>query len=161
MRALGAPGESPRTGRTCFHTYGSPRTPAATASLLALARDPDPGVRGVVGQVLGTERDLTPEVRQSLLALVRDPDSTVRASAAASLSSSHDRSPAVVDALVALLEEDDQQLRLEGAYGLAQRDCPQAEEAYARVVPLGPGFEHDHRADGLWRWRWRSERNQS
>ncbi|MFD9903440.1 HEAT repeat domain-containing protein [Streptomyces sp. NPDC059063] len=140
----------------CFPAHGSPLTPSGTAVLLTLAQDPDARVRSNVCGPLGSGRDLTPETRQALLTLIRDPDASVRGSAAAALSGSPDRAPAVADALAALLDEDDQRLRLEGAYGLAQRDDPRTEEAYERVGPLGPGFEHDHRADGLWRWRWRN-----
>ncbi|NUK56180.1 HEAT repeat domain-containing protein [Streptomyces lunaelactis] len=144
----------------CFHTYGTSPTPAATASLLTLARDPDSAVRSAVCTVLGTARDLSPEITQALLVLIRDLDTAVRASAAAALSAPRDRTPAVTDAFAALLDEDDQQLRLEGAYGLARRDDPRTEEAYERVGPLGPGFEHDHRPGGLWHWRRRNRPDQ-
>ncbi|MFB6938157.1 hypothetical protein [Streptomyces chartreusis] len=43
-------------------------------------------------------------------------------------------------------------MRLEAAYGLALRDDPRTADAIERVGPLGPGFEHDHRASGLWWW---------
>jgi len=144
----------------CFTTNDASLTSAATAALLILARDPDPAVRRAVCEVIAPALDLTPEPRLALLALVRDPDPAVRGSAAATLSRSRDRTPAVTDAFLALLDEEDQLLRLEGAYGLARRDDPRTEEAYERVGPLGPGFEHDHRADGLWRWRWRNRPEQ-
>ncbi|MFC9587896.1 hypothetical protein ACFVJ8_34410 [Streptomyces yangpuensis] len=53
---------------------------------------------------------------------------------------------------------EDQDVRLSAAYGLALRDDPRTVEAYARVGRLDrPEFEHDHRADGLWRWKLRTE----
>ncbi|MEV0414056.1 hypothetical protein AB0I68_25390 [Streptomyces sp. NPDC050448] len=67
--------------------------------------------------------------------------------------------PEVTEVLVALLAEEEQELRLEGAYGLALRDDPRTREAYARVGPLGPQYEYDRRADGLWRWARRNERD--
>ena len=135
-----------------LHRHGVPLSPAGTTALLALARDPETAVRSAVCSALGAGRDLTSETRNALLTLVRDPDSGVRAGAAVALSSSRDRAPVVTDAFRALLDDDDRMLRLEGAYGLAQLDDPRTEEAYERVGPLGSGFEHDHRALGLWRW---------
>ncbi|MEU1591738.1 hypothetical protein ABZ468_02475 [Streptomyces sp. NPDC005708] len=43
------------------------------------------------------------------------------------------------------------------AYGLALPDDPRTTEAIERVGPRDDGFEHDHRADELWRWTWRKE----
>ena len=140
----------------CFSTNDASLTTPATAALLTLARDPDSGVRRAVCEVIAPALGLTPEPRLALLTLIRDPDPDVRAAAAATLSRSRDRTPAVTEAFVALLDEEDQLLRLEGACGLARRDDPRTEEAYERVGPLGPGFEHDHRADALWRWRMRN-----
>ncbi|MET9616840.1 HEAT repeat domain-containing protein [Kitasatospora indigofera] len=139
-----------------LHTRGVGLTPAATTALLSLARDPEADVRAAVCEVLGGARDLTSETRNALLALVRDPDAGVRATAAGALSGSGDRAPAVADAFVRLLDEDDQLLRLEGAYGLAKLDDPRTGAASERVGPLGPGFEHDHRAGELWYWTWRN-----
>ncbi|WP_316754586.1 hypothetical protein [Streptomyces herbicida] len=70
---------------------------------------------------------------------------------------SRDGAPAVADALAALSHEDSQFVRLEAAYGLALRDDPRIAGAIERLGPLGPGFEHAHRADAIWRWRWRQE----
>ncbi|MEU6669251.1 HEAT repeat domain-containing protein [Streptomyces sp. NPDC046727] len=135
---------------------GTPRSEPATTTLLALARDPDSLVRCVVAQVLAHPRELTPADRESLLALLQDPDPDVRRRAAESLSSSHDRTAPVTDALAALLDEEDQNLRLEAAYALAVRDDPRTDEAYERVGPLGPGFEHDHRVSAHWHYKARN-----
>ncbi|MFF4576485.1 HEAT repeat domain-containing protein [Streptomyces sp. NPDC001410] len=133
----------------------APRSePAAT--LLALARDPDSGVRYVVAQVLAYPRDLTPATRETLLTLLRDPDPDVRRRAAASLSGSHDRTAAVMDALAALLDEEDQNLRLEAAYALAVRNDPRTDGAYEQIGPLGPGFEDDHRVSAHWHYKARN-----
>ncbi|MET7702669.1 HEAT repeat domain-containing protein [Streptomyces sp. NPDC005485] len=147
----------------CFITNDAVLTDAATTTLLTLARDPDAAVRCAVCEAIGPAVDpIAPfsEARQALLALIRDTDPDVRACAAATLSRSDDRTPAVADAFMALLDEDDRLLRLAGAYGLARQDDPRTEEAYERVGPLGPGFEHDDRADGLWRWRRRNKPEQ-
>ncbi|WP_329557380.1 HEAT repeat domain-containing protein [Streptomyces sp. NBC_00696] len=100
--------------------------------------------------------DLLPEITRALLSLAEAPDADVRGEAAAALAGSPDRTPAVADALAVLLGEDNQLVRLEAAYGLALRDDPRTAEAIERVGPLGDGFEHDPRVDGLWRWRWRN-----
>ncbi|MGW1886284.1 HEAT repeat domain-containing protein [Streptomyces sp. NPDC001970] len=125
--------------------------------LLALVRDPDPEVRGSVGRTLGTWYDLTPEVSAALLSLVRDPHAGVRGAAAEVLAASPDRTRAVTEALPAPLDEDDQLVRPEAAFGLTRRDDPRTEAAFARVGPLGRGFEDDHRPGELFRWRWRRE----
>lgn len=140
----------------CLSRYQTPPIEAATTTLIALARDPDPEVRSVVAQALAARRDLTPAIREALLTLIRDSDPGVRACAAASLSGSHDRTPAVTEAFAALLDEEDQLLRLEAAYALARRDDPRTEQAYERVGPLGPGFEHDHRVSEHCHYRWRN-----
>ncbi|MFI8450537.1 hypothetical protein [Streptomyces erythrochromogenes] len=68
-----------------------------------------------------------------------------------------DRSPEIAEALARLLDAEDQDVRLSGAYGLALRDDPRTVEAYARVGRLDrPEYEHDHRPDGLWRWKLRN-----
>ncbi|KIF78754.1 hypothetical protein QR77_11835 [Streptomyces sp. 150FB] len=147
----------PRVRREVPHCLmRTPRSEPAAATLLALARDPDSGVRAVVAQVLACPRDPTPATRESLLTLLRDPDPDVGRHAAASLSGSDDRTAAVMDALVALSDEEDQNLRLEAAYALAVRDDPRTDEAYERVGPLGPGFEHDHRVGAHWRYEYRN-----
>ncbi|MET9829853.1 ankyrin repeat domain-containing protein [Streptomyces sp. NPDC006385] len=134
-----------------------PRTPAARAALLALMRDPDPGVRLRACTASIRDDDLLPEITRALLLLAEGPDADLRGAAAAALAGSPDPAPAVADALAALLGDDDQLVRLEAAYGLARRHDPRTAEAIERVGPLGDGFEHDHRADELWRWRWRRE----
>ncbi|KOG42439.1 HEAT repeat domain-containing protein [Streptomyces resistomycificus] len=145
----------------CLSRFDTTPSEVATATLLALARDPDPGVRGVVASTFATPRDLTPAIRETLLALIRDPDPGVRARATESLSDSHDRTAAVTEAFVALLDAENQLLRLEAAYALARRDDPRTEEAYERVGPLGPGFEDDHRVSAHWHYRWRHRPDQT
>jgi hypothetical protein len=103
------------------------------------------------------DSDLLPEITRALLLLAKAPDADVRGAAAVALAGSPDRTPAVADALAASLDEDNQLVRLEAAYGLALRDDPRTAEAIERVGPLGDGFEHDHRADELWRWRRRKD----
>lgn len=157
LRYAGHP--DPRVRREvpyCLIPWQTPPSEAATAALLALARDPDPGVRLNTAQLFAHPRDLTPSVREALLALVRDPDPDVRGRAAESLACSHDRTAAVTEAFVALLDEEDQILRLEGAFGLAVRDDPLTDHAYERVGPLGPGFEHDHRVSAHWDYECRN-----
>ncbi|WP_329587148.1 HEAT repeat domain-containing protein [Kitasatospora sp. NBC_01250] len=144
-----------------LYARGTPPTPEATTALLALAHDPDPAVRRAVGNALGAGPGLTPDIRNALLTLIRDPDEGARSSAAVALSRFRDRTPAVTDAFRALLDEENQLLRLEGAYGLAQLDDPRTEEAYERVGPLGPAFDIDHRASGLWQWRSRNRPERS
>ncbi|MFE6845737.1 ankyrin repeat domain-containing protein [Streptomyces sp. NPDC057686] len=154
LRYAGHP--DPRVRQEVPYLFDAPLTPAATAALITLARDPDPEVRAAAGGRLGRERGAAPEIRAVLLALVRDPEHGVRATAAAVLAAAvlaagDDHSPEAAEALVALLAEEDQELRLEGAYGLALRDDPRTREAYERVGPLGPRHEHDHRRSGRWR----------
>ncbi|MFD5639164.1 hypothetical protein ACFWJM_34160 [Streptomyces sp. NPDC127077] len=134
-----------------------PRTPAARAALLTLMRDPDAEVRLRACSASMRDDTLLPEITRALLLLTEDPDAGPRSAAAAALAGSRDRTSAVADALAGLLDEDNQIVRLEAAYGLALRDDPRTAEAIERVGPLGDGFEHDHRADAIWRWRWRKE----
>ncbi|MFF2348587.1 HEAT repeat domain-containing protein [Kitasatospora sp. NPDC058115] len=129
---------------------------AATAALLVLADDPDGAVRASVADALETPGVFAPDVREALLRLLRDSDLAVRARAAATLAGSGDRTAAVTEALAALLDEEHRTLRLEAAYALARRDDPRTEDAYARVGPLGPGFEHDHRVSAHWQYRSRN-----
>ncbi|WP_035791881.1 HEAT repeat domain-containing protein [Kitasatospora mediocidica] len=145
----------------CLSRERAPLGAAAGAALLVLARDPDPGVRGVVARILGAPRELTPAFRQALLTLIRDADPGVRGRAAESLAGSDDRSAAVTQALAALLDEEEQLLRLEAAYGLALRDDPRTDWAFERVGPLGPGFEHDHRVAAHWHYQWRNRPDRS
>jgi hypothetical protein len=135
----------------------SPRTPAARAALLTLMSDPDAEVRLRACTASMRDGDLLPEITWALLLLAEAPDADVRGAAAAALAGSPDRTPVVADTLAALLGEDNQLVRLEAAYGLALRDDPRTTEAIERVGLLGKGFEYDHRADELWRWRRRKE----
>lgn len=132
-----------------------PRSPAARAALRTLLRDPDAEVRLRACAASMRDGDLLPEIIRALLLLAEAPDADVRGEAAAALAGSPDRTPDVADALAVLLGEENQLVRLEAAYGLALRDDPRTAEAIERVGPLGDGFEHDHRADEFWRWRWR------
>jgi hypothetical protein len=134
-----------------------PRTPAARTALFTLLRDPDAEVRLRACTASMRDSDLIPEITRALLLLAKAPDADVRGAAAVALAGSPDRTPAVADALAASLDEDNQLVRLEAAYGLALRDDPRTAEAIERVGPLGDGFEHDHRADELWRWRRRKD----
>jgi hypothetical protein len=120
-------------------------------------RDPDTEVRLRACTASMRDDDLLSEITRALLLLTENPDAGSRGAAVAALAGSRDRTPAVADALAGLLDEDSQLVRLEAAYGLALRDDPRTAEAIERVGPLGDGFEHDHRADELWRWRWRRE----
>ncbi|MFD5015865.1 HEAT repeat domain-containing protein [Streptomyces chartreusis] len=132
---------------------GTSRTPEARAALLALMRDdPDGLVRLRACTASMRDDALFPEAIRALLLLAEDADPDLRGSAAVQLAASSDRTPSVADALVALLGEDSQLVRLEAAYGLALRDDPRTADAIERVGPLGPGFEHDHRASALWWW---------
>ncbi|MCN9242310.1 HEAT repeat domain-containing protein [Streptomyces sp. RY43-2] len=135
----------------------TPRTPEARTALRGLMVDPDAEVRLRACTMSLGDDDLRPEAIRALLLLAKAPDAGVRGPAAAALAGSRDRTPAIADALAALLDEDDRLVRLEAAYGLAVRDDPRTAEAIERVGPLGEGFEYDHRADALWRWRWRQE----
>ncbi|MGH1552626.1 ankyrin repeat domain-containing protein [Streptomyces sp. L7] len=138
-------------------TAGVPRTPAARTALLTLMRDPDAEVRLRACTASMRDDALLPEITRALLLLTKAPDPAPRGAAAAALAGSPDRTPAVADALAGLLDEDNQLVRLEAAYGLALRDDPRTAEAVERVGPLGAGFEHDHRADALWQWRWQKK----
>ncbi|MFI8346930.1 HEAT repeat domain-containing protein [Streptomyces sp. NPDC085596] len=133
-----------------------PRTPTARAALLTLMHDPDAEVRLRACTASMRDSDLLPEITRALLSLAEAPDAGLRGTAAAALAGSPDRAPAVADALAALLGDDDQLVRLEAAHGLALRDDPRTSRAIERVGPLDAGFEHDHRADELWRWRRRN-----
>ncbi|MFD7880545.1 ankyrin repeat domain-containing protein [Streptomyces sp. NPDC059766] len=134
-----------------------PRSPAARAALLTLMRDPDAEVRLRACAASMGDDDLLAEITRALLLLTEDLDADPRGAAVAALAGSRDRTSAVADALAGLLDEDNQLVRLEAAYGLALRDDSRTAEAIERVGPLGDGFEHDHRVDELWRWRWRKE----
>ncbi|MEV6682530.1 HEAT repeat domain-containing protein [Streptomyces erythrochromogenes] len=136
--------------------FDPPRTARTARTVRALCRDPDATVRAAAAEALG-RGSVTPEDRLVLLALLHDADPHVVRRAAYATAWGADRSPEAGEALVRLLGADDQDVRLSAAYGLALRDAPHTPEAYARVGPLGPEYEHDHRADGLWRWRSRNE----
>ncbi|WAL99730.1 HEAT repeat domain-containing protein [Streptomyces sp. Je 1-369] len=150
--------QDPRVRREvpyAFLTDGGPLSPAGREALRALVRDPDTEVRLRACSVGASDEDLRPEITRALLRMIEDPDPAVHRRATETLATSPDRTPAVSDALMAMLDADDQLVRLEAAWGLARRDDPRTEEAYARVGPLGPGFEHDHRPGELPHWRWR------
>lgn len=134
---------------------GVPRTPEARATLTALMHDPDAQVRLRASTACMLDDTLVPEATRALLSLTEDPDTGLRAEVATALADSPARTPAVADALAALLDDDDRLVRLAAAYGLLLRDDPRTAEAIERVGPLGEDFQHDHRADALWRWAWR------
>ncbi|MFD9084725.1 HEAT repeat domain-containing protein [Streptomyces erythrochromogenes] len=134
-----------------------PLTPRAAGAVRALCHDPDAGVRSAAAEELVREA-LPAEDRPLLLALLADADPQVVRRAARATAWGADRSPEITEALVRLLGAADQDVRLSAAYGLALRDDPRTVEAYARVGRLDrPEYEHDHRADGLWRWKLRNE----
>ncbi|MFJ7157623.1 HEAT repeat domain-containing protein [Streptomyces sp. NPDC101118] len=158
LRHTGHP--DPRVRSRAAALLHPPDGPAASAALRALARDPVPDVRGTVAAVLGGgwRGELTPGARRELLTLVRDPDPGVRLVAASALSESADEDPAVLDALAALLDDlDDPRIRLEGGYGLARRNDPRTQDAYARIGPLDTFPRPDHRLNALWDWKWHKE----
>ncbi|MFD4142316.1 HEAT repeat domain-containing protein [Streptomyces sp. NPDC058572] len=136
-------------------TYGSPLTPTGRTALLGLVRDPAPEVRGSVAMALGTWHDLTPEVSAALLALVRDPHAAVRGAAATALAASPDRTPAATEALASLLDDEEVLIRLEAVYGLAERNDPRCVAGLARIGPLDPAFNDDHRCSAVRRYEWR------
>ncbi|WP_330331096.1 hypothetical protein OHS33_16090 [Streptomyces sp. NBC_00536] len=143
----------------CFGLLGVPLSDRVRAALHAMAGDPDAGVRSSVADALAYAES-TAASREVLLRLLGDAEHDVRLTTAGALAQwAQQGTPEVVEALAALLDEEDQLLRLEGAFGLAIRDDPRTPEAYERVGPLGPEFEHDHRADGLWRWKFRQRPN--
>ncbi|MFI7320923.1 HEAT repeat domain-containing protein [Streptomyces venezuelae] len=158
LRHAGHP--DPRVRREvpyAFLTNGGPLSPAGREVLRSLVRDPDTEVRLRACWVSAGDETLRPEVTRALLPMTEDPDPAVRRRATGILAASPDRTPAVADALTAMLDADDQLVRLEAAWGLARRDDPRTEEAYERVGPLGPGFEHDHRPGELLHYRWRRQ----
>ncbi|MFB0627917.1 HEAT repeat domain-containing protein [Streptomyces sp. AB3(2024)] len=156
LRYAGHP--DPRVRSRVPWMFDRPLDPETTRALCGLARDPDAGVRAEAAGVLGGEELGEPD-RAVLLALLRDADPRVRHRAVRVTARGADRSPEVTEALAELLDAEEQDIRLSAAYGLALRDDPRTAEAYARVGPLGPEFEHDTRPDGLWRWRLRNEPN--
>ncbi|MER5466292.1 HEAT repeat domain-containing protein [Streptomyces sp. NPDC002668] len=139
--------------------YGVPLTPTARVALLTLARDLHPGVRAAACAVLGQWHDLSPGVTGTLLALLQDPE--VRGSAATALAGCPDRSPAVTEALAGLLDDEDLLIRLEAVYGLAQRDDPRCVEGLARIGPLDPAFDIDHRPLSVWHYEQRRRAHSS
>ncbi|MGW2560221.1 HEAT repeat domain-containing protein [Streptomyces sp. NPDC001514] len=141
--------------------YDRPLTPTGRTVLLALARDPDSGVRTSSAIVLGGCHDLSPEVGEALLDLVRDPDADVRRTAASALAGSADRTPAVAEGLARLLDDEDRELRLEAVYGLALRDDPRCVEGLERITPLDTDSPHDHRPSAVWHYKWRHQDNAS
>ncbi|GLW02163.1 HEAT repeat domain-containing protein [Streptomyces lavendulae] len=156
LRYAGHP--DPRVRSRVPWMFDQPLDPETTRAVCDLGRDPDAGVRAEAAGVLGGEELGEPD-RAALLALLRDADPRVRHRAVRATARGADRSPEVTEALAELLDAEEQDVRLSAAYGLALRDDPRTAEAYARVGPLGPEYEHDTRLDGLWRWRLRNEPN--
>ncbi|WP_328497371.1 hypothetical protein OHS59_35120 [Streptomyces sp. NBC_00414] len=128
-------------------------TRAARAALLSLTHDPDATVRTNACRAGRGDAGLLPQVTQALVLLAEDSDPVLRGVVAAELAASPDRSTAVAAALWALLDEDDPITRLEAAYGLALRDDPRTARAIGRADPFSARFEHDHRANELWKWQ--------
>ncbi len=135
-----------------------PDSPAARDALRALIRDPDAEVRLNACTACARDDGLRADITPALILLLEEPDAGIRSAAAAELNRSSDPAPAALDALATLLDDPEQLIRLEAAYGLARCDDPRTEDAIEKVGPLDPvAFEHDHRVDALWRWRWRKE----
>lgn len=130
-------------------------SPDVRRALRALCRDGDGAVRAAAARVLAGEEPEAEDL-ELLPDLLRDPDPEVVSRTAYALGSVAHGSPEVVEMLVRCLGADDPDIRLSAAYGLAVRDDPRTPEAYAKVGPLGPGYEHDHRTNGLWRWKSRN-----
>ncbi|MFJ3906887.1 HEAT repeat domain-containing protein [Streptomyces vinaceus] len=154
LRHCGHP--DPRVRRRVPPLFARPLDPEALRVVLDLGRDPDGGVRAATAEALGAE-ELSEEDRPVLLALLRDGDPEVVRRAVRAMAWSADPSPEVTEALWAFLDAEDQDVRLGAAYALSCRDDPATVEAYARVGQLSPELAGDHRADGLWRWRFRNE----
>ncbi|MHB9855201.1 hypothetical protein ACSYGO_38985 [Streptomyces krungchingensis] len=137
-----------------------PRTPAASAALLALVRDPDPEVRRSAGEAVPGWDGPGLDGRHPGTARAGAGPAPGRARRRrGGPAASRDDTRAVADALAALLGEDDRSVRLAAAHGLARRDDPRTAEAIERVGPLGPVFAEGHRARGLWSWKRERERH--
>ncbi|MFD8025928.1 HEAT repeat domain-containing protein [Streptomyces lavendulae] len=156
LRYAGHP--DPRVRSRVPWMFDQPLDPETVRAVCGLGRDPDAGVRAEAAGVLGGEELGEPD-RAVLLALLRDADPEVRNRAVWATARGDDGSPEITEALAELLDAEEQDIRLSAAYGLALRDDPRTPEAYARVGPLGPEYDHDTRPDGLWRWRLRNEPN--
>jgi HEAT repeat protein len=107
----------------CLLLHRTAPTEATVTTVLALSRDPDPGVRAAAARSLGA-RELLPAFREALLNLLQDPDHGVRSCAAVSLFDSDDRTAVVADALAALMDEGDQLFRASGLWHYRSRNRP-------------------------------------
>ncbi|MFZ3499505.1 HEAT repeat domain-containing protein [Streptomyces sp. 5.8] len=130
-------------------------SPEVRRALRVLCRDENGEVRAEAAGVLAGE-DPEAEDLALLPDLLGDPDPEVVRRTLRGLGSVTRGVPEVAELLVRCLDSDDQEVRLGAAQCLAVRDDPRTPEAYAKVGPLGPEYEHDYRADGLWRWKWRN-----
>ncbi|MFD5147964.1 HEAT repeat domain-containing protein [Streptomyces sp. NPDC058401] len=130
-------------------------SPEVRRALRELCRDEDGEVRAAAAGVLAGE-DPEPADLELLPDLLRDPDPEVVRRTLRGLGSVTRAVPEVAELLVRCLDSEDQDVRLSAAHGLAVRDDPRTPEAYAKVGPLGPGYENDHRPAGLWRWKFRN-----
>ncbi|MFE5773043.1 HEAT repeat domain-containing protein [Streptomyces sp. NPDC056485] len=135
--------------------FRPPLSPDVRRALRDLCRDGDGAVRASAAGVLAGEPG--EEDRELLSDLLRDPDPEVVRRTVRALGWAADGPPETAELLLRCLDSADPDVRLSAAYGLAVRDDPRTPGAYARIGPLGPEYEHDHRADGLWRWRHRNE----
>ncbi|MFD8861047.1 HEAT repeat domain-containing protein [Streptomyces vinaceus] len=136
--------------------FRPPLSPDVRRALRDLCRDGDGAVRASAAEVLAGEEP-GQEHRELLSDLLRDPDPEVVRRTVRALGRAADGPPETAELLVRCLDSEDQDIRLSAAYGLAVRDDPRTPGAYARIGPLRPGYEHDPRMDGLWRWRHRNE----
>ncbi|MCX4780242.1 HEAT repeat domain-containing protein [Streptomyces sp. NBC_01264] len=135
--------------------FGEPLSPEGRRALRVLCRDGEGAVRASAAVVLAREEPGEREDLELLPDLLSDPDPEVVRQTAYSLGSGALGAPGLADLLVRCLDADDPDIRLSAAYALAVRDDPRTPEAYAKVGPLGPEYEHDHRPGELLRWRWR------
>ncbi|MET9468694.1 HEAT repeat domain-containing protein [Streptomyces sp. NPDC006544] len=149
LRRAGHP--APAVRRAVPGLFGRPLSPDARRALRELCRDADGAVRASAAGALAGEEPGEEEL--SLLPdLLRDTDPEVVRRTAYALGSVGHGAAQLAELLVGCLDADDPDIRLSAAYGLAERDDPRAPQAYAKVGPLGPAYEHDHRRRGLWRW---------
>ncbi|MER5762088.1 HEAT repeat domain-containing protein [Streptomyces sp. NPDC002082] len=135
--------------------FGEPLSPEGRRALRVLCRDGEGVVRASAAGVLAGEEPEGEDL-ELLPGLLRDPDPEVVRRTAYALGYVARGVPEVAELLVQCLDSADPDVRLSAAHGLAVRNDPRTPEAYARVGPLGPEYQHDHRPGGLLEWRWRN-----
>ncbi|MCM1967491.1 HEAT repeat domain-containing protein [Streptomyces sp. G1] len=153
LRRAGHP--DPGVRRWVPDLFVSPRPPDVRKALRDLCRDEDGTVRASAAGALVGEEPGEDEL-ELLPGLLRDPDPEVVRRTAYALGYVARGVPEVAELLVQCLDSGDPDVRLSAAHGLAVRNDPRTPEAYARVGPLGPEYQHDQRPGGLLEWRWRN-----